>query len=549
MALDQDWGQGYITDIAYIEGFFRELSPVWLNYVAALKGSYPRKLDQKFTYLELGCGLGQSLATFAGAFPQSEFYGVDFNPAHIDAAQRYAAIAGITNAHYIERSFQTLHEVALPEFDFIVLHGIYSWINPDAQAAIQKIIFDKLKPGGLVYNSYNCFPGWAVPYPLRRLLVELSSAEDGDSAERLLKALQNAQTLAQVKSGYFQAVPQSADILKDLGNRSRNYLAHEYLNANWDINYSLDIADQMRAAKLDFLGSATLLDNHPELQLPPAALQLMEKQPTPRLRQLYFDYLTNQRFRRDIFVRGHSRLPRHLQSLVFRDVFVGTHKQAKNLKQKIRLGRGELSIDEKIFPILQDLLNEGSFRIGDLVQSVQKRTGQVVDAERAIMMLLAAGELLPFAEAAKMPKPVGTLQKVKLKLAANQAIAAHSWATVTRKVFICPRTGSGITFEPLEALLLSLVISGRTKPEQLIQNLIQECKARGIKLEIREAQKPPLAKAEDGKEKAAAAQAEKAPPSKAEQEAVTNRAAEQMVETFLNKTLPTWHRLGIVDLA
>ena len=66
-----DWTQGYVTDTIYTDGFFRELSPSWLNYVAALKGCLPIPLDRPFTYLELGCGLGRSTTVLAGAFDSS----------------------------------------------------------------------------------------------------------------------------------------------------------------------------------------------------------------------------------------------------------------------------------------------------------------------------------------------------------------------------------------------------------------------------------------------------------------------------------------------
>ena len=93
--MESNWSQGYVTEVLYTEHFFRELSPSWLNYVATISGCHPRPLTEGFTYLELGCGLGHSVGLMAGAFPQGRFYGVDFNPAHIDSAQRYSARVGI----------------------------------------------------------------------------------------------------------------------------------------------------------------------------------------------------------------------------------------------------------------------------------------------------------------------------------------------------------------------------------------------------------------------------------------------------------------------
>src|SRR5687767_15966973 len=103
--MESDWSQGYVTEVLYTEHFFRELSPAWLNYVATINGCQPRPLDPGFTYMELGCGLGQTVTLLAGAHPQGRFYGVDFNPAHVDWARRYAASGGIGNVEFLERSF------------------------------------------------------------------------------------------------------------------------------------------------------------------------------------------------------------------------------------------------------------------------------------------------------------------------------------------------------------------------------------------------------------------------------------------------------------
>jgi len=70
----------------------------------------------------------------------------------------------------------------LPDFDFITLHGIYSWISPENRRTIVEFMRRKLKPGGIVYISYNCMPGWAGMMPLRRLLVEHTLARGSLSA-------------------------------------------------------------------------------------------------------------------------------------------------------------------------------------------------------------------------------------------------------------------------------------------------------------------------------------------------------------------------------
>src|SRR5262245_34461844 len=124
--------QGYITDAGYADTFFRELSPVWLNYVAVLTGVRPRIVTNPFTYLELGCGFGTSAIVNAGAFPIGQFHACDINAAHIEHAERHAAALEIDNIHFHRASFDQLGGLNLPAFDYIVLHGVYSWVGSAA---------------------------------------------------------------------------------------------------------------------------------------------------------------------------------------------------------------------------------------------------------------------------------------------------------------------------------------------------------------------------------------------------------------------------------
>ena len=172
-----DWSQGYVTDVAYTNSFFRELSPAWLNHVAVSSGAHPRPLEEAFTHLDLGCGLGQTSIVLAGCFPQGRFFGVDFNPAHIDTARHSAAKLGLDNVRFIERAFEELLEVELPEFDFITLHGIYSWINDDARRAVQRFIYARLKPGGSEYPHTlykKAGLDMATPAPYQALMARMN---------------------------------------------------------------------------------------------------------------------------------------------------------------------------------------------------------------------------------------------------------------------------------------------------------------------------------------------------------------------------------------
>jgi SAM-dependent methyltransferase len=491
-----DWSHGYVTDQLYTEGFYRELAPSWLNYVAAVNGCHPRPIDGDFTYLELGCGLGQSTNVLAACYPRARFYGVDFNPAHIANAELTARQAGIGNVRFLERGFEELDKVDLPEFDFIGLHGIYSWVLPPIQAAIVRVIRRRLKPGGLVYVSYNALPGWASEAPNQKLLYEFGKTAIGTSVERVEQALAQANKLADLGAGHHRANPAAAKHLASIAKHSRAYLVHEYMNASWQPFFSCDVADAMAEAKLSFCGSATLAENYPELATTDAGISLVRAQPTPRLQQLLLDFLMNQRFRRDLFVRGHAHLGnaailRHLRQCCFM-----ASRPLPELLPKAKVPRGEIGFEPTSFPIIRDLFAEGSVAMADIANRVGARTKAAGDVERTLQMMAACGYLSPAAKpfaAPAMPKP---LTRCTVTSPVNRAFLSLAASTVTRRYLASEVLGSAAAIEPIEAMaLLHLTAAngGAAPAREPLENAVHaELKARGVNINLADKKgKPP----------------------------------------------------------
>ena len=271
-----------IADVAYVDTFFRELSPAWLNYVARLHGIVPRGLDASFTYLELGCGFGTSAIVHAGAFPDAQFHACDFNAGHIDAARRHAAAMGIHNIQFYEVAFADVLALQLPDFDFIAAHGVYSWVSADTRQQVRKILATKANRGALIYLSYNCLPGWCSEAPLRKLMLEMARSFGGNTRAQAEQSLSAVQRLSNASFEFFSAHPSASNALEIYGHSPGNYLAHEFFSEACDAFYSIDVADDMAANCMRYLGSATLADNHAELLMPAVAAAAVSSLPTQR---------------------------------------------------------------------------------------------------------------------------------------------------------------------------------------------------------------------------------------------------------------------------
>jgi SAM-dependent methyltransferase len=474
-----DWSQGYVTDTSYTDNVFRELSPAWLNYVAALNGAIPRNLDRSFTYLELGCGFGSSTIVNAGAFPQGEFHACDFNPAHIEGGERYGAALGISNIKFLEASFHQLLSLDLPPFDFIALHGVYSWVGAEARQAIRRVIYKTLKPGGLVYLSYNCLPGWSVEAPLRKLLLELAATADGGSTERAHEALQALKQLSGSKLRYFNANPSAVSAVESYAKRPRGYVAHEFLNETWEPFYSIDVADEVAEAEISYLGSATLVENHPTLVIDALAAEAVAKLEKGRQQQLAIDFAVNQRFRRDVFVRGRPSLgpsatTRHLNAAA-----IGSLGNPERISTKARVPRGEITFQDDFIRDLQTLMSRGSMTIGEAVTALGGQGRDAKEIARNMVFLVAAGTLMPFAKGRTSNEAV---RPHRLANPMVERVIAYVIDHRARRAIPCEILGNGVRIGPIEALAITEWLRGADGVEALAARVEAGIRRRSLRI-------------------------------------------------------------------
>jgi hypothetical protein len=181
-----------------------------------------------------------------------------------------------------------------------------SWIAPELQQAILRFLNGHLKPGGLLYVSYNAMPSWASVGPLQRVVKELAVLWPGRSdraAENAIKMLSN---MAEVKI----IPPNLHEDVKRITDKRLNssYLAHEYLNEHWRPLYHADAVRAFAEAKLAFAGSTQLLRNFTNLGVTKEQQALLSEVPIPELRETLRDFCIGHAFRQDVYVRGARRM-------------------------------------------------------------------------------------------------------------------------------------------------------------------------------------------------------------------------------------------------
>lgn len=294
---------GYITDVVYVDNYYEHLSPVTLNYLAALNGHAPRDLSD-FDYCELGCSSGFSLLIHAATHPGGRFTGIDLNPEHVNRARQLADAASLENVSLIAAAVSDeLAQSDLPSFDFIVMHGLYSWVSEDVRAAIRRFIAVRLKPGGQVLVSYNAQPGCASRQPLRDIMRRFAVPLSENSIERAQLGLSYLRLMLNAQVPFFSLNPELARYAESLFERDLSYVAHEFFNEHWHPLGIDQVAGEMGEVGLQFAGALPLWQNHPEADVPQNLAGLFSAQTGRLAREAHKDFIYNSVFRIDLYVK------------------------------------------------------------------------------------------------------------------------------------------------------------------------------------------------------------------------------------------------------
>ncbi|EGF31718.1 hypothetical protein IMCC9480_3491 [Oxalobacteraceae bacterium IMCC9480] len=463
------WSQGYVADLDYPVGFYQEQGPDYLNIACVLNEVEPVRTDRPYTYLELGCGMGNTLAILAAGNPMGTFYGIDFMPSHIGTARRIAGAAHLDNLHYLEHSFGDLVDgraPVLPQCDFITLHGVYTWISRENQQHIITLLKRHLKPGGIVYISYNALPGWNAEKPLMRLLREYADGERGDSASRLRSASRFMKQFDLENGGGFSETPTLKKFLGALNEGNAAYLAHEYLHQYSEPLYHIDVARDLAAAKLDFIGSSDLCEMLPGLYLNDEKQGVLGKIADSGLRETAKDFFLNRKFRRDVFVRGARKMSPIRQGEWLQTLSVALLKPHQHVKlSQLPVGLMEVCIDEAGFGPIMEKLAGGPCTLTHLLGPDAMKNQPFPAAFGVILMLTGSSQTSLY-----LPRTVNPDAAHRL----NAVLAEEGHHNDHYRTLASPLTGSGVVVNPVDLLVVDVV---RQRPEELVSTVIAQAQA------------------------------------------------------------------------
>ena len=455
-----DWSAGYVTDIGYTFGYYSELNPLHIKLVFLSNGLH---FPEVGTACELGFGQGMSVNIHAAA-SITTWSGTDFNPSQTDFAQDLAKVSG-SNAQLFDEAFAEFGQrTDLPDFDYIGLHGIWSWINDDNRAIIVDFIKRKLKVGGVLYISYNTQPGWATMIPMRDLLTEHAEVMGrGGSGilNRIEDALEFADKLMAVNPAFARTNPLVIEKLKHIKTQNRNYLAHEYFNKDWLPMPFSQMAKWLEPTKLQFACSANMLEYVEGININAEQKAILTEIPDTMFQQTVRDFITNQQFRKDYWVKGIRKLSALEQAENLRKLKFILVLPASEISLKVKGALGEANLNEAIYtPIITFLADYKIKTFAEIENALKDKDISFNQLLQAILVLSGNGAIMP----AQENKIVTQAKKLTDKL--NLHLINLSRGSNNINYLASPVTGGGILLSRFQQLFLQAYLNGQKLPSE-----------------------------------------------------------------------------------
>lgn len=438
------WTDGVAALLPATYGFHPDLTPAMLNF-ALLSQGYGAP-SESFSYCELGVGQGLSLTIHGATHPSAQFVAVEPNPTAAAQALSLTQSAALGNVVFCEEDYEELLKRDLPAFDYICLHGTYSWVSAATRQAIVDFIAAHLKVGGVVFLSYNCLPGLAAIAPLRELMVQFAARSSTAFPKRVEQAVDFATWLLNGNANYFVRNPDAQLRLQMLQDRERLEMAYEYFVKDWNPLYFSQVVSDLERAKLTYVTSTNLLDQADPLTFPNEIRERFNTIEDPVLRETIRDFMVNKPLRKDIFVKGPILLPAEVQRNRLLNQRFALVVPYDDVTWKHSFPRGEVTLQEDLYAPIVSAFLDGPLTTRQLITQPGISNMSVDRLLQALVMLVGIGYILPALPQAKEEERRASTDRF------NQAMRER--ASLTREVqfMASPVTGGGVPMTRFEQL-------------------------------------------------------------------------------------------------
>lgn len=311
--------------IPYQSKPFAQSTPEQLAAMAKLFGLTPAPIATA-RVLEIGCSAGGNIIPLAVRFPGVKAVGVDISSVEIEQGQAQLRELGIKNCELVCADISKAVDQLKGPFDYIICHGVFSWVPDSVRHAIMDVARTRLAPDGVAYISYNVYPGWKFREVIRDMMM-FHAGNLEEPVQRLGQAkaiLEYIKGITAEQSTYGKMLRDEAAIVSRV---SDDYLQHEHLSHNNKPMYFREFVQLAAEHKMAYLGEAYLSDMAPQ-RLGGQVYETLSKLSAGNIlaTEQYMDFFTNRTFRQTLLVHqdAAARINRALGPASLKDMAFST---------------------------------------------------------------------------------------------------------------------------------------------------------------------------------------------------------------------------------
>ena len=292
------------ADLGYLSQPFPYASAPFLESYARLLGLSPAPASTA-RILEIGSSYGGNLISQALFYPQATFTGIEIAPTQVSVGKTYIDQLGITNLDLLEGDVNESHE-HLGTYDYIIAHGFYSWVDEETKDNFLRLCKEHLAENGILYMSYNTYPGWHKMDSVRALLEFANKDVDTlNHREKVRHGKTVASKLGALMLEYDTVKNQQGPFLQSLRQTLQKqdcYVGHDHLEPVNTPVYFHQCIDHMTKHGFTYLCDCDLNLSFPDVYDEILRTKLQELAPhDPLAREQYIDFMLNAAFRKSLF--------------------------------------------------------------------------------------------------------------------------------------------------------------------------------------------------------------------------------------------------------
>lgn len=270
--------------------------------------------------LELGCADGANLLPMAQHSPQASYLGIDASAKQVGSAQQAIAAAGLTNVEIRHQDILDFPSES-GQFDYIIVHGLFSWVPENVREKILAICRDHLSENGVAIISYNALPGWGMRMALRDMML-FHTAQIPDSKTKVQQARALTALLSEAvpteKNPFGLLLQQELEGMKKLPD---NYLRHDILEEINQPFYFHEFAARATRAELQYLGEPAL-NQMLASSFPPKVAEVLDRVGSNIIaKEQYMDFARNRNFRQTLLCHRRAKLNRNISPVALRQFY------------------------------------------------------------------------------------------------------------------------------------------------------------------------------------------------------------------------------------